>query len=800
MIMKITSYLLLLLYTFIYTTNNYPSIVQIIGNTILIFGVLGLILYHFDYDIKSKKKVWFTLLLSIFCAFVTFGQLAYSSKKDTMTIHNISDSVVTLDAIYLDGAKQKIHHSYQSSYDRFHSASKKTAYQQYNKLDETYKATLLPNEKYQFQTKKSKRIKIELQRNVMAYNLLINDQKICVKPTKKVLTAKANMIYNSDFSFEYNNIDSKVSIFQTIFILFISSIVYFNIWIRILGHERGILLLLPVLLIEINPFINIDFITKLIGLFIYTWFILKFNQKIIFEQRKQKIIVMLASIYISFSFVGNHLLNDHVNAKFIAIFGLFCIWIYLLFPFILNFLDKIKKNLKKQEKKECRSHQVLVYCIIVLIGLIYQLAFDPYIVPPDGYMQIKDIQNNVFTNWHPYVHTLWMKVFIMLFGNLKYFIYFRIFAFAFIVTKILFYFYQKNLSLFKIYMIAILLSALPVTGVLLVTIYKDVDFTICFVFLTFLIYLLTMDFEYFHKNKFHYFFLMISLLGVGLFRHNGIIVMMMTSIFLLILSKRKKILLTITVLVAVLTMLLFHYPIYQKLKVQDAPSNFNVATILHGFNRLIYQENPKLDKEASKYLNKMMPLEDWKYSYDPYNIDLLLHYQEVDIRNMEINKKRLIQLYLKQGMKTPIELLKDRLYGIDEVWNVSQQDEVLTYKYQIVFDEFETDYGQMLNVYIKDNWLNQMIKKMLLTISKNEILNIFFFRGGIYIDILIILLVYTIMKKNKKLFLCLLPFLINTITLFIAMHHYEYRYIWNIELITLLFILIFFYSNQKDSS
>lgn len=799
MIFRIISYLFLIIYTLVYTTNNYSDIFSMIGNSILILFVFGLIFYHYDINFKTKKRIVIILVLSIFCSLLTFGQLAYSYKTDTIEIKNISTSTITIDAIYMDGAKQKINQKYFSEYDHINASTKKTAYQQYNKTDDTYKGTLKFREKYKIKVNKKKKIKVELQRDTLDYDILIDNQKIKVKKIDKLLTNKANKIYHSNYIFEYNNINKHVPLYQTILVLVVSFIVYFNIFIRVLNHKKAILLLLPVLLIEINPFVNIDFVTKIVFFGIYLLFILKFDQKWEFKNLYQKILVCISSIYISFSFIGNNLIDDGVNFKIIAIFILFCIWIYHLFPFILNFVNNIKVKNKNKElsKKQIIIHRIIVFSLIVIIGLMYQLTFYPYIVPPDGFMQLQDINNHTLSNWHPYLHTLLMKTFDMIFGDVKFFIFFRIFVFATIFTNILFYFYQKNLSLFKIYLIALLLTILPVTGIFLVTLWKDVDFTLALVYLVFLIFLLIKDFKYFNRNKLNYLWLILSLLSVGMFRHNGIIVMFITIILILTLTKGKRFLLVISLIITCIITFIIKVPLYQSLKVIDAPTNFDIATIMHGFNRLIYTDNPKIDKDAYQYLTDKIPIEIWKISYDKYNIDLLLHYQTIDIRNMDINKSKVIGFYFKQFIKTPIELIKDRLYGIDIIWNVSEKDEVMTYKYQILYDEFETNYAQLLNIKSEENFLTNIIKKVLLMIANNEILNSLFFRVGIYIDSLILIFVYCILKQKKDLLACLIPLIINILTLLIAMHHYEYRYVWNVELVSLLFILIFIFNKER---
>lgn len=801
MLIKILSYVFLAIYTLIYTLNNYSSILSIIINSIILLLIFGLINYHYDLDFKNKKRIIISLILAVLVTILTFGQLGYSYRNKTIEIKNIYSFPVTINAIYKNDVKQKIDKEYISKYDRFNQSSVKTEYQLYNKIDDSYKATLQPNEKYQIKVDKIKKIKIYLQKERENYDILINNKKYKINKFDQELTDKAYKIYDSSFKINIDNIDRKVPLYKTIIISIVSIFVYFNLIMRILNYKKGILLLLPVLLIEINPYINLNLLTKIIFSGIYLLFILKFDQEWKYKNIKQKILIIISSIYISFSFVGNNLLLEKVNFKTLCIFTLFCIWIYNLVPFVLNFINKLKKKNKKEEKNNnIFVHKLLVFVITVVIVLIYHLVFYPYIVSPDGYMQLQDIINNTLSNWHPYLHTLILKTFYMIFGSVDYFILFRIFIYAAILTNILFYFYKKGLSLTKIYLIAILFTILPVTSIFLVTMWKDTDFQLALLYLTFLIYLIIKDFDYFNQNKLNYLWLIISLLCVGLFRHNGIIVMFLTVIFLFIYSlKKHQKLLLLSLIFSFILALLVKGPIYNKLKVQDKPANFEIATILHGFNRLIYNDN-KINNDAYEYLVDQIPLEIWKVSYDEYNIDLLLHYQTINIRDKKLDKNKLIKYYFKQFFISPIELIKDRLYGTDIIWNVSEKDDVMTSKYIIMYDEFETSYAEELGIKYSDNIISNIIKKSLLFLSTNEVLNSLFFRGGIYIDILILIFIYCFFKDKKSLFICLIPFIINLLTLFLAMHHYEYRYIWNVELITLLFILIFLFDNQKEKT
>lgn len=807
MVFQIISYIVLCFFSFLYTVHHYSNILDMIGCGLIIIFLYGFLFYHYSFSWKffsrkNYKKIIKVFIFTIVCSFFTFGQIGYSYKNQTIKIENLSNQAIVIEAIYKDGSKQKTHHRYQEKYDFINRSTLNTEYQRYNKTNAEYKATLEPSESYTINTRKSETIRIEFQRKKEGYDLLINQKLITVDPNVSELNPKAAKIFHSSYVYEYHNIHKQVSTWKIICLSILSLFIYFNIFVRVVDHKNGLLIVLFSLLTEWNPFVQIHTITKGVLLILYFLFLLRYNQEWKYKNRKQKVLVFISSLYLSFSFFGDHLIQKGFNVKVLLVFFLFWIWIYLLFPYILNFLHHIKVKIQNKKRNHLHiwKHRFIIFFIVALIGIFYQFVFHPYIVPPDGYMQITDIQANILSDWHPYLHTLFMKLFDVLFGDVKYFITFRILVYSAILTSILFYFYYRNLSLKKIYVIAISFTLLPVTGILLVTMWKDIEFSLALLYLTFLLFLIIKDFPYFHHNKLNYLFLTLSLIGVGLFRHNGLIVVIFVIILLLIVViKQRKWLILISIITTLAIIVIIKFPLYKKLNVTPGPKNVEISTILHGFDRLIYLESDNIDQEAYDYLLLQMPLQRWKESYDPYNIDLLLHYTDYDIREIDMDHKKVILFYLKQFTKTPIELLKDRLYGIDLIWNVGEKDYVMTYKYQIYYDEFETNYAEGIGIEEKQNPCMNFINDLLVGISNNEIFNILFFRVGIYIDILIILVTYILLTKKKNVLLILLPLILNIGTLFLMMHHYEYRYVWNIELIVLFFILVFIYDIQNKS-
>ena len=184
--------------------------------------------------------------------------------------------------------------------------------------------------------------------------------------------------------------------------------------------------------------------------------------------------------------------------------------------------------------------------------------------------------------------------------------------------------------------------------------------------------------------------------------------------------------------------------------------------------------------------------------YDKYNIDLLLHYNndndDKKVRNLKINKNKLIGRYIKQFFKSPIYLIKDRLYGTDIIWNVIEDDKINELNYQTLYDEFGTNYKNE-NIKVRNN--SKIITNILQFISSNWLLNIIFFRMGIYIDFLIVLINYQVINKKKKTLVYVVPLIFTLLTLFIAMHYQTVRYLYMLPGVIIIFSLIVFYPNNE---
>lgn len=772
---------------------NEKNIISLVISILITLYLSASILYNGKFN---KKRLVLSIVITFITGILIVNKCFTSYHCTELSIENISDYPIIIDAIYLDGSKSKI----SKNYDENLSIKKnnfKTEYSIQNKNTSFYKATLMPNQKYKINISKIKLVEVEFERGENTTPILINNKKLNIKNFDyEQITDKAKEMKNYNYKYSFKNNYISFDSFINVLILLLIILVNF-ILVNFSLDKKSFLNYLLLLILEFNPITNLNILLKLMLfiLFLPLYRINAFNK----VNTKSKIMFGISSIYIGFSFLGKYLIDNFyfVNLVYYLVLSLF---IYRLFPIFMEAISMLKSKVNYKENTiSITSHRIILFCIVSIILILYQFAFYPYIYLTDGYMQVLEITSNTISNWQPYIHTYLLKLFDIIFNSYVPFIYFRIFVYSSIISFIMSYFYKRGMSLVKFYLIPIIFTILPTTGVVMVTLLKDIDFAICLALLSFYLYIIYNDFSYFNKNKFHYFLLLLSLIGVTFFRTNGFYVSLIIVFFLLYFSiKNKKKILYIMTIIFIAISFCIKVPLFKVLKIKKAPENFEIATILHGFDYLITYHPEKLDSDTLKYLTSIISENDYKLYYDKYNIDLLLHYNNDDtdkkVRNLKIDKKKLIKFYIKQFFKSPIYLMKDRLYGTDIIWNVIEDDKINELNYQTLYDEFGTSYKND-NIRIKNN--SKTITNVLQFISDNWLLNIIFFRMGIYIDILIVLINYQIISRKKKPLICIAPLIITLLTLFIAMHYQTVRYLYMLPGIIIIFSLVVIYSNNN---
>lgn len=761
--------LLLIIFNLIYTLNNYTGILSlIIMNTILFLCEIPLI----NQKIKlSIKKFVIAFIITIISIVICRNSFLYGYKDMTITITNPNSNPIHINGIYFNNTKQKLNN------DIFND----NEYDIYNKLTNNYQIDLYHT--YSFKTNKTKKITINFEKQNEPYSVKLNDNNIDIPASVIDHSSKFYKVNDNYLSYEistlnYNNNYKFINIIISIIGLMVIILSILN---QVLEKKFiAIFLALSLILFEFNDLILIEFSYKII-LFIFVIICYLLLNRLKIKFRKPSIYEFLTCLIISFCIIGNLFLTIRITFKLILIFLLFTFWILYLINLVFRGYQYLKQILKSVNDSKYLD-KIILFLIPLIIFLIYRYIYYPFIISTDGDMQMLEIIRGNYSNWHPFFHTLFMKFSYDLFGDFSAVIIIRIIVVSIIISIIGSYFIKRGIKRIPIYLLVIFFCLNPVTGIYMVSILKDVDYVICLILLTFL--LIKYADNNFNKNILNYIFLAITLILIGLFRHNGLYVCLLFSLFLFILSIRKKDkFLFITPILVILFIGFYKLYIYPTYKVSDGLRNSDIVSLAHGLQAVTKYTN---DIETEKYLETIMPIDIWKDTYNKYNIDIILHYNELPFRNVECSKFNVITLYLKKVLKYPNILIADRLYGTDILWNVFKSDFIQTYDYQIDRNEFGVSHYVDFNINPRNNKLKDIVKNYLLFISNNKIFSALFLRGGLYFCLMLVILFKEF--DRQKLFI-LFPTILTIITLFIAGHHQSYRYVMFLPIIFILLIL-----------
>lgn len=778
--MKILIYIISLLFSFIYSYFNYGISIN--------FFVSSFLIILFSFLIIRKSKLVFRIkpiLISIFLSFICISYIPngflFGYKNEQISI-KINDSSEVKFSLFLNDEKQVISN---------HEDDLLTDYNITNKLIEKYYYTINSSSEYVFNSNYSKKITILFEKDNDIKSININDNYIEIpkrdSDDNSIFTTYNKVYYN----YEYDNINN-FNIY-----LFIISLIYMisMIYMIIINFDlKKIYLFLILLSIEYSGVINLSYFYKILLFSLLFILGLVLDTKF-YKFQKRDILILLCSLFTTFCLTGQTILNE-LNYSIIFYFTIILIINFLLLYF---FFHKFNININKKNKYN-KKHKYIMFLILFVILLLIKYFIGDFYVHPDGTMQLKIFfENKNIDDWHPFMHTLFIQLFNNIFHSINGIIYVRIFFVSFLVATILDYFNKKGLKIWICYLIMLIFLINPVNIIYIMTLVKDVDFVICLVATTFLLMKFYDNKELFYKNKLNIVILSILLVLLIYFRHNGIYISIIISIVLLIsLIRDKKIYCILVLIIIISSSIGLREYLRKKLDVYKTPENFMITTMLHGLDYLYI--NDELDDSDRLYLESIMDKGLWFVGYNKYNIDRLIFYNNGSLFYKDLDISKIMEVYMKNVPKHPILLTKDRLYGIDILWNVFGSDYIDTYKYHLIYDEYGNDWASSYNLKRNNNIVTNVLHNSLLFLGQNKITDVIFFRAGIYTLVSFIIIFYLIYIKKIKKILILLPCILNNITLLLAAHHQSYRYVMHMPYIIIMAIIYLLLTKKNETT
>lgn len=449
---------------------------------------------------------------------------------------------------------------------------------------------------------------------------------------------------------------------------------------------------------------------------------------------------------------------------------------------------------KKDESKRWFWFSFLGIAAVYLIALFF--CFSPGCLTPDSFKQIGQNLSGVYSNHHPFWHTMMIKICMDLGQtvfhdiNCAVAVYsvFQILCMAAVFAYICMTMYQAGISWVWIVITGIVYAVVPYHLVFSMTMWKDVLFGGTAALFGCALYRMQ---EGIGQKGVNYIPLIIGALGCCLFRNNGMAAFILTfAVLFFVLGKTEKKMLWSLLAVIVVAFVLKH-PVLKALGVNQPDLAEYLSIPEQQIARLIADDVP-LEEDELTQIGKVMNIERARKEYAPEISDPIKYVvRETNQEYLSEHKWEYFTLWLRLGLKHPDSYLMAWIDQTKGYWNGG-------YEYWITSPiVFNNDFGifmpERTNIVAKlfRGWVNKFNSVPIFEVFRSV---------GLHVWIFTLCEMILFAKKRKEGLICVMPIAV-VLTLLISTPVFcEFRYAYAVfTLFPFVMLLTFFTPGKKKT-
>lgn len=214
-------------------------------------------------------------------------------------------------------------------------------------------------------------------------------------------------------------------------------------------------------------------------------------------------------------------------------------------------------------------------------------------------------------------------------------------------------------------------ALMPATGNLVITLWKDIPYTIAVLALTQCVLEAVVSNGAWLRRKRHVAIVLCAALVVALFRHNGPPVAFGTLILLALCYRSYWRGLAVAWLVLAVVWLGVKYPLPPMLGIPRVPEYLVLAPVIHHLAAHTAVGDTMTEDEKS-LLAEIHPLDHGQWTYDPYNICGLFYDGRFNFAQVHQRRAELVRLYLSLWLRQPSVNLKHIAKSTAYLWRITQ--------------------------------------------------------------------------------------------------------------------------------
>lgn len=367
--------------------------------------------------------------------------------------------------------------------------------------------------------------------------------------------------------------------------------------------------------------------------------------------------------------IGNYgLMGQYTDSKVVVLAGFLVLLLggFCTFANITGaFIRLARRSSSQPRKHRFKMHTVLLGTAAVLTAIytvIFILGFYPGILSPDSINQIEQTFTGVYSNHHPFWHTMiiqaCVRIGMAVWGDINagicIYSIVQILCMAFAFGYVIMTLYDMDLSYGVIIPCIIYFAVMPYHILYSFTMWKDILFGAAMaVFVTSLLRLLS------STRVSDIILLIISSLGVCLLRSNGQIAFVLTFIVAIFVLGRKHVRILIILAAVLVASVILKYPVLSALHVAQPDTIESLSIPCQQIARVI-ADGGELTEEQRQLLGQVVDVDRVAETYQWYISDFIkdLVREHGNQDYISEHKMDFIKLYLQIGMEHPSSFIK----------------------------------------------------------------------------------------------------------------------------------------------
>lgn len=332
--------------------------------------------------------------------------------------------------------------------------------------------------------------------------------------------------------------------------------------------------------------------------------------------------------------------------------------------------------MKHLKFKKIEKIDIIIFCICICILSGALLAFYPGLLTSDSVSQIEQSVQNQYSDAHPVLHSFIAGTLYKINNSVSCICFFQILMFSMIWTKACKILRINNNGLKNRIcqvIITILIVILPINFIHSIIIWKDIIFS--YSILGLLIYIYFGIIENYKYSYFDMFMFSIFLVLVMKIRHNGLVISPIIFIIILfIMYKTNKRIKDVLLFIACFSILFIIGCLPEWLcKVDRIAFSSDLLTSSRLFCMgSILNEDIELDENDYEFLNSILPIDEWKKSYNKYHALNIFYNENYDGVYLSQHEEQFKQIFRKYAKQKP-EAVINHFIGLNSItWSIKQ--------------------------------------------------------------------------------------------------------------------------------